>query len=185
MAGSFSMSSMDKKMIVRQFADLLPTMKRLPFITDDEMLELYGAEVLETVAKLDKFGREQELCENCRDRCCALVKCELYLLEFGQCPVFELRPPICRLHYCHKFFPQDDTDLKELSDVFFDGLLLSQSRGDQRVDLFDSPPLARCAPGFIQSVMPVIEAVKEKQVTPGEAIEKIRQQAEKFRMLQL
>jgi hypothetical protein len=171
----------DKKKIIQNFAERLPSMSRLPFITDEEMMELYGEEVLAVAAKLDTFGKEAQLCEKCKDRCCSLVKCELYVPEFGRCPVFELRPPICRLHYCHRFFPKNDIDLKDLSDVFFDGLLLSQSRGDKKVDLFDSPPIERGAPDFVHAVIPVIEVVKNKQMSPAEAMVKIKVEAEKFR----
>jgi hypothetical protein len=172
---------MDKQKAVEQFAVQLEKMTRLPLVTDSEMVALYGDEVMAAVAELDCFGSATGICGRCATRCCMTVKCEFYLPELGQCPIFEFRPSICRLHYCHRFFPKDDTYLKDLSDVFFDGLLLSQSLGSKKVKLFDSPPMVRCTPELVQAIIPIITAVKESRMQTAQALSLIRIEADKFR----
>jgi len=172
---------MDKDRAVQTFMDNLDRMVRLPLITDTEMLQLYGEEVVAAVASLDRANAALRLCDDCQSRCCHAIRCELYAPQFQQCPIHDLRPPICRLHYCHRFFPEDDTPLKDLSDVFFDSLLTAQKVSHRHLPLFDTPPLGRCCPDLVNAAAPLVNAVREGGMSAAEGIARIREQAESYR----
>jgi hypothetical protein len=89
-----------------------------------------------------------------------MVECELFLPGFNQCPVYDYRPALCRMHFCHQFDVMDSSLVKDLGDIFLDGLIEAGRRGSQKVMLFDSPPLGRLIPEFLKSILPQIEAVK-------------------------
>lgn len=172
---------MDKDRAVQAFMDNIDRMVRLPLITDAEMAQLYGEEVVAVVAALGRTNTAMRLCDDCQSRCCHAIRCELYAEQFGQCPIHDLRPPICRLHFCHRFFPVDDTPLKDLSDVFFDSLLTAQKVSHNRLPLFDTPPLSRCCPDLVNAVSPLVSAVREGRVTAADALARIREQAQDYR----
>ena len=169
---------MDKAKAVQIFLERVEQLTRLPFITNAEMESLYGKEVATALDGLARLEEKQGLCRQCQSRCCPAVKCELYAPQFDRCPIYDLRPATCRLHYCHRFFEKDDTLLKDLSDVFFDGLLAAESRGSDKVRLFDTPPLARCSPALVETSSPWVDAVRAGTLAPGEAMALIRRAAE-------
>jgi hypothetical protein len=172
---------MDKARAIEIFQEQLEQMTRLPLITDAEMDALFGEEMKAAVDKLACLEQEKHLCRDCQKRCCPAVKCELYAPQFPRCPIHEFRPPICRLHYCHRFFEDDDTLLKEMSDVFFDCLLTADRCGSGRVRYFDTPPLARCCPALVAKVEPWIKAVKEGTLDSVEGLKLINEVAASYR----
>jgi len=89
---------MDKPKAVRIFLERVERLTHLPLITDAEMQELYGEEVAAALDSLARMEQEKGFCRDCRARCCPAVRCELYAPEFDRCPIFDLRPPVCRLH---------------------------------------------------------------------------------------
>jgi len=172
---------MDKNNAVRIFLERVEQVSRLPLITDAEMESLYGEEVTAALVYLTRVEEREGFCRNCQSRCCPAVRCELYAPQFDQCPIYDLRPPVCRLHYCHRFFANDDSLLKDLSDVFLDSLLAIEQAGSDKVRLFDAPPLARCAPGFVEASSRWIESVREGTLLPADAMALIRREAENWR----
>lgn len=175
---------MDKAKAVQIFLEQLEKQTRLPLITDEDMVALFGEEVAGAVAELDRQNSRQNLCDDCKGNCCLAVKCELYAPQFGRCPIHGLRPPICRLHYCHKFFPDDDTYLRELSDIFFDCLITADHYGSKMMKYFDAPPLSRGCAALIEATAPWVSAVKEGTLDPEKAIRSISEEAGKFRLNQ-
>jgi hypothetical protein len=174
-------STMDKARAIETFLAQVEKLLHLPFITDSEMKSLYGEDM---PAVLDQLGRINDLnrfCQDCKSRCCLAVRCEFFAPQFNACPIFELRPPICRMHYCHRFFSDRDTLLKDMSDVFFDSLIKADSLGSDKVKFFDAPPLIHCAPELIETTRDWIESVKTGILDPEEARRLILQETEKFR----
>lgn len=171
---------MDKKKAINSFLEHVDKLQRLPLITDSEMLKLFGEEVATAVAEIDRFNHEGQICSRCQSRCCPVAGCELYALEFGQCPIFEFRPVLCRLHFCHKFNDAGRSMIIELGDIFFDSLQAAEQAGSDRVRLFESPPLTRHAPGLITATAPWVDAVRKGSLNPEYAIELICVEAEKY-----
>lgn len=68
----------------------------------------------------------------------------------------------------------------ELGDIFFDSLLAGEQNGNDRVRLFESPPLAKHAPGLILATAPWVDAVRKGSLNPEYARELIYVEAEKY-----
>ena len=172
---------MDKTKAIQIFLERVEHLTRLPLITDAEMQSLFGEEVAAALDLLARLNEKEGFCQNCETRCCPAVRCELYAPQFDRCPIHALRPPVCRLHYCHRFFKNDDTLLKELSDVFFDCLIAADYQGSAKARLFDSPPLAMCCPGLVSATSQWMASVKAGTLDPREAIKLIKREVENYR----
>ncbi|HEX9896034.1 MAG TPA: hypothetical protein VGA85_00015 [Dehalococcoidales bacterium] len=172
---------MDKAKAIQTFLEHVEHLTRLPLITDTEMNTLYGEEVTAALEGLARLNEKEQFCQNCQTRCCPAVKCELYAPQFNRCPIYEFRPPICRLHYCHRFFADDDILLKEMSDIFFDSLLTVDKLGSAKARLFDCPPLTICCPDLITATAQWMNSVREGTLNSEVAIRLIQQKAEKYR----
>jgi hypothetical protein len=152
----------------------------LPFITDAEMTLLYGEEVTDSLAELARENIKIEICSHCQQKCCPLVKCELYDPGFSQCPVFEYRPPLCRMHFCDKFPIGDVSFIREFADIFLNSIIESQRQGSQKAALFDCPPLSRLAPEFVKNTSPWISAFKQGKMDEITVLTLIRAEVEKY-----
>lgn len=175
-------SVMNKAKSIQTFLERVEQLTRLPLITDAEMNTLYGGEVTAALDGLAHLNEKEQFCQNCQTRCCPAVKCELYASQFNHCPIYEFRPPICRLHYCHRFFANGDTLLKELSDIFFDSLLTAERLSSSKVRLFDCPPLTICCPDLVTATAQWMNSARDGTLDPEEGIRLIRQEAEKYRI---
>jgi hypothetical protein len=171
---------MNKKKAIASFLEYVEQLSRLPLITDSEMHRLFGEEVTTAVAEIDRVNREEQICLLCQSRCCLACGCELYAPEFRQCPIYEFRPVLCRLHFCHRFNSAGRSVVVELGDIFFDSLLAAEKAGIARVKLFESPPLARHTPGFIKTTASWVDAVRKGSLSPEYARKLICLEAEKY-----
>jgi len=158
-------------------------MRRLPFITDDEMELLFGEDIFSVLTRLSRYDVEKRLCVNCVKRCCLVVHCELYDTQFPECPIFNLRPVVCRLHYCHLFQKDCGQMVEEVSDIFFACVMAAESSGILSAKLFDSPPLVRCAPEFVSRIDKIMQSVRNHTLNLQRAVEAINVEAEKYRSL--
>ncbi len=172
---------MNREKAINCFLERVESLTRLPLVTDDEMEGLFGDEVAAAVAELDRLNREVKACRDCPDRCCLLARCELYLPVFHRCPVHDLRPPVCRLHYCHRFGIDARSLIKEIGDIFFDCLLAAERCGSRKVRLFDSPPLGLAAPSLVAAAAPAVNAVLESKLDPDAGAALIGREAERYR----
>jgi hypothetical protein len=172
---------MDKNKAIASFMKHLEQLFRLPLITDAEMYQLYGKEVAAAVAEMDRVNHEEHICLNCPNRCCLGCGCELYAPQFGQCPIYDYRPVLCRLHFCHRFDAAGRSVIVELGDIFFDSLSAAEQAGSDKVRLFESPPLAPHAAGLITATADIVNAVRSNNLDPEHARRLINQQAEKHR----
>lgn len=173
---------MDREKAISNFLERIEQLEQLPLITDLEMNWLYGEEVAAALSELESLNREKQICTECRDRCCQTCSCELYAPQFRQCPIYEFRPVVCRLHFCHRFQARGSPLIKELADIFFESLLAADREGSSRVRLFDSPPLSTTAPDFVAVTSPRVNAVRDGSLKPESAAELIRQEAGKYRI---
>ncbi|MDD5189910.1 MAG: hypothetical protein PHE50_02575 [Dehalococcoidales bacterium] len=171
----------DKDKTIRQYLENVRQLKRLPFITDDEMRLLFSEEIAGMMEELSHYDLETRFCGDCQKRCCLVAKCELYDTRFQMCPIYELRPVVCRMHYCHLFQAEKGAMVEEISDVFFACLMAAEAAGIPHARLFDSPPIARCAPGFIVEAEKVLQRMKNGEITTEEASGLILTQARVYR----
>lgn len=166
---------------IDRFVASVGSLSRLPLMTDADMLQVYGTEVMESSAEMVKLNHEAGICSKCTKRCCPLVRCELYDASFSQCPVYDYRPAICRMHFCDKFSLEDSSFVKEYADIYINSLLEAKLEGSLKVDLFDSPPFVRYAPGFLATVKPYLDSFKTGSLKETEALRLINVEAEQFR----
>lgn len=172
---------MNKENAIRDFLENVEQLQRLPLVTDSEMDELFGEDVAAALADLNRYNQEEQVCLHCQSRCCPAISCELYAPQFSQCPVYDFRPAVCRLHFCHRFHFTGSTLIEELGDILFDSLFTADRYGSTRVRLFDCPPLTGSAPGLIAVTSPWVNAVREDRLSPEYAGELIRREVEKHR----
>jgi len=175
---------MNKTKVINSFLEHMEQLSRLPLITNWEMSELFGEEVVTALMQLDHFNQEKEVCLHCESKCCQAIDCEFYAPQFNNCPIFDFRPVVCRLHFCHRFYisTTDSSLIKVLGDIFFDGLLAADRDGSSRIRLFDCPPLGRVAPKLTAVTTPWVNAVRQDNLSPEQAKELIYQAADKYRI---
>ncbi|HEY32338.1 MAG TPA: hypothetical protein G4O10_04465 [Dehalococcoidia bacterium] len=171
---------MNKKKAVNSFLEHVEHIRRLPLITDPEMHQLFGEEITTAVAEIDRFNQKEQICLRCQNRCCPVCGCELYAPEFDQCPIYEFRPVLCRLHFCHQFNTAGRSVIIELGDIFFESLQAAEQAGSTKVRLFESPPLARYAPDLVETTAPWVDAVRKGSLNPEHARKLICTEAEKY-----
>ncbi len=181
------LATIDKQRAIDVFLTRIGGLSRLPLVTDDEIAGLYGDEVTATLAELDRANDAGRTCRDCAGKCCHTCGCELYSERFDWCPIHAYRPVVCRLHFCHRFEVAGSRAVTELSDVFFDSLLAAESRGnvrlgDERVRLFDSPPLAKDAPQLTAAASDWMSDLDAGTLTPKRVAALLRREAARFRM---
>ena len=171
---------MDRDRAVRTFLERLDSLRGLPLVTDAEMAGLFGGEVAAALAELDAVNRAGGICRRCREHCCRLVRCELYSPRFSNCPLYELRPVVCRLHFCHRFPGATASLMEDLSSIFFEAVLAAGRAGSPAAALFDCPPLGRVAPRLVAGAAPWMAGVRDGTVPPHRAEAAIREMAFAF-----
>jgi len=172
---------MDKKKAIASFLKHVEQLSRLPLITDAEMYQLYGEEVAAAVAEMDRVNQREQICLRCPSRCCPVCGCELYAPQFRQCPIYDFRPVLCRLHFCHRFNEAGRATVIELGDIFFESLTTAEQAGSDKVRLFESPPLATHAAGLIKVTAPLADAVRKGYLDPRQAKRQIVREAARYR----
>ena len=175
---------MNRAKVISSFLEHLERLSRLPLITDRETAKLFGEEVVVALMELDRLNQDGEVCLHCESRCCQAIACEFYAPQFSHCPIYDLRPVVCRFHFCHRFEAntRGGSLARELGDIFLDGLLAADHDGSARVRLFDCPPLGRAAPDLVAAATPWVNAVREGSLNPEQAEKQIYQVAEKYRV---
>ena len=173
---------LDKDQAINCFLNNHLILIRLPLISDDEMANLYGEEVISALAEVDEYGRSEGFCRDCRERCCSLISCELYSTELKKCPIQPYRPVLCRMHFCNRFSEKYRMLVKEIGDIFLDGLLTAEKMGSKIIHLFDTPPLGKYMPEMTVFVSKTLQEIKSGNMTEIQGLEMIHAEAEKFRL---
>jgi hypothetical protein len=170
----------DREKAKNKFLENVGRLSYLPFVTDSEMDGLFGEDVSVALMKLDHYNRREQICVRCESRCCQATGCEFYAVQFTKCPIHDLRPAFCRLHFCSRFQPAMGSLTAELSEIFLDNLSVAEHDGCAAVQLFDSPPFARHTPYLINVTSLLVNAVREGRLDPQYAEVEIHQDAEKY-----
>ncbi|MFC1954311.1 hypothetical protein ACFLVZ_00605 [Chloroflexota bacterium] len=173
---------MNKESAINSFVKYAEQLSSLPLITHSEMNELFGIEVTATLAKLNHYGKERQICLRCKSRCCLIARCEFYSPKFDNCPIHDLRPVVCRLHFCQQFQAEYHSLVKELGDIFFDSLITAERRGCTIMRMFDNPPLKESCPDLVKAVSPWIMEVQEGTLDPNYAEILIQGEVNKYIM---
>ncbi len=174
---------MDRGKAIACFLNHFEQLTRLPLITDQEMKDLYGGEVESAIRELDRINREKHICMNCDENCCQRYGCEFFAPQLGWCPVFDMRPVICRIHFCQRFHSAACTTILELYDIFLDSLDIAAKAGSTKVGLFEIPPFAAFAPQLIDVIAPTVKAVKEGNLDPQKGRRQIGLDAMRYRLI--
>jgi len=172
---------LDREKAMVNFVERLEYLCGLPLVTDLEMRELYGEEVVAALEKLDRFNHEEKICQQCDGNCCHKFSCEFYAPQFRQCPIHDLRPAICRFHFCEKFQVVGSSTIKELSEIFLYSLSTAAAAGSRRVGFFDAPPFAEVSRELIEATSPIANAVRLGRLNPECGQRRIHQEAVKYR----
>lgn len=175
---------LNREKAVTNFLQYIDRLTRLPLITDSEMSSLFGEEVVAAIEQLDRYNQEKQLCSDCVSRCCLACRCELYIPEFGCCPIHEYRPVLCRFHFCDSFREVGSSIIRELGDIFFDSLSAADREGSPRARSFESPPLAIAAPSLVTAISPWVKMVREDTADPANAVSAIMRVAERYRSVE-
>ena len=173
---------MDKGKAIASFLNHFEQLTRLPLITDQEMKNLFGDEVELAIQELNRLNQEKQICLNCNKNCCQEYSCEFFAPQFGWCPVFDIRPVICRLHFCQRFQPAACLMILELYEIFLDSLDIAAKTGSTKVGLFEIPPFFSLAPQLIGAIDPLVQAVREGNLDPENGRQQIRLEAMRYRM---
>lgn len=172
----------DIKTEVERFLNGYDRLVRLPLISDAEVEALFSPVLLKTLANLRQYDQAEGICASCSDRCCTLIHCEIYDPALGVCPAFNLRPLLCRMHYCHKFEVYRE-EVKVIGDIFLESLLAAERRGSRKTRLFDSPPLAPTAPGLTEKIVPLITAFRERSLDKIAVLAALKTETENYSMV--
>jgi hypothetical protein len=173
---------MNKEKAIATFLERVERLSRLPFITDSETDELFGEEVADALAEFERYNQKEQVCSHCESRCCPAIDCEFYAPQFTRCPIYDLRPPVCRLHFCHRFPLDNGLLMKELGDIFLESLLVADRHGSLKIRLFDCPPISRIVPALVAITAPLMDAIRNGTLTTEYAERLIRQQVEQCRI---
>ncbi len=154
---------------------------RLPLISESQLNGLFSADLLHSLEEINQYNKAENICASCSERCCGLIKCELYHPDYGTCPAFNLRPLLCRMHYCHKFdFYQEE--VKIIGDIFLECLLEAQKKDRRKTCLLDSPPLAPAAPALAAKILPITAAFREGRLDKTAALSAIQTELKEYRI---
>lgn len=174
-------NKLDKEKAIANFVERVESLCRLPLVTNLEMRELYGEEVAAALEELERFNQAEKICQQCDGDCCHKFSCEFYAPQFSQCPIHDLRPAICRFHFCEKFQGAGSLTIKELSEIFLSSLSFAAASGSRRVGFFDLPPFAEVSHELVEAISPWVNAVRLGRLNPGYGQRRIRQEAMKYR----
>jgi Fe-S-cluster containining protein len=166
---------LDVSRAVSNFLRKFESLSRLPLITDTEMDRLFGEEVNLAIAELEFFNRKENFCRCCTSRCCQIVNCEIYSSKFSRCPIYDFRPLLCRMHFCHKFPPEYSDSIRDLGDIFLDSLVSIERRDNKKARLFDSPSFKNCAPELAAKITPLIKAFEAGSLDEVSVFQRVRE----------
>ena len=87
---------------------------------DKEFHNTFGEEIAGATQILDHYA--SQVCPTCGGECCHRIGCGFYSPRFKKCPIYEYRPPKCRLYYCSKITQEGENSeiAKNLTKVIQD-----------------------------------------------------------------
>jgi hypothetical protein len=167
---------LDRDVAIVSFVEHVDHLERLPFITDHEIKLLYGEEVALALGELERINQEERICQQCDSNCCQEHGCEFFAPQFSRCPIHDLRPAICRFHFCEKFQIAAGSIVKGLSEIFLYSLSAASVNGSGSVKFFNPPPFIEVSPELIKIIRLLINKVQSGNLKPGYGQRRIRQE---------
>jgi hypothetical protein len=177
---SYREDRLNRDAAITNFIEHVDHLASLPFITDQEVERLYGEEVAAALGELERINLAEKICRRCESNCCQTHGCEFYAGQFRQCPIHDLRPAICRFHFCEKFHAAAAPNVEELSEIFLYSLSTASASGSQAVKFFNPPPFAGAVPGLVETVTPAVEKVRSGKLKPGCGQRRVREEVMKY-----
>ncbi|MFC1925657.1 hypothetical protein ACFLW2_03055 [Chloroflexota bacterium] len=171
----------DSEKAVLNFLRQADRFGQLVLVTDSEVEELYGEEVAAALARLEWIGQEEHLCSDCAGLCCYEIGCELYDVNFNRCPVYDMRPLLCRVHFCDRFYIRWVELFQPVRNVFLSSLRALGDRDSDKAKALSIPPLAGGFPELAAAFSLVVGEMREGKLDPELAAELIRREAENYR----
>jgi len=172
---------MDKAGAITRFLERVDRFPQVLLVTDEEIVELFGTHVAAVLSKLERHGEETRSCTECGGDCCRDIGCELYAPEFGQCPIHDVRPIVCRFHFCHRFDSARKELIVGLRDIFLGCFRAVDMWDSPNLRSMDVPPLAEFCPDLVNVAVPIVQAVRQHRLDPQKAQEAIGREARAFR----
>ena len=161
---------LDVNSAIQSFISNFEGIRNLPFIDDAELKNLYGPRVMAALDQLEVYNLKRQICNNCKKRCCLLVKCELYDADLGHCPVQPFRPALCRLHFCKEYEAENGQLVKELGDIYLETILAAAKIDRHKSDYFDCPSFVLLVPDITHKIRAQIVSIKEGRVTESQGL---------------
>jgi hypothetical protein len=171
---------MDRGKAISNFLSRVDEFGQLLLVTDEEVVKLFGEEVVAALAELDRFNLTDGICSNCGGDCCHDMGCELFAPMFKRCPIYDLRPIICRLHFCHRFDAEGKSLVIELRDIFFGCFRAVDFWDSTNLRSLDVPPLAGASPELMAALSPTVAAARQGNLDPEHAAQLICRQAKDY-----
>jgi len=182
------MPDMNIEQAIENLTTNLDKFPQLPFVTDLEVMELFGQEVTQSLEFLDGINEGDGICSACGGKCCQQMGCEFFYQAFGGCPIHEYRPLLCRFHYCEKFGEDQKSLIKELLDIFVSGVsrLEAESGALPSIEL-NMLLYSTCLkpeesyPRLIEDIRHIVAAAKRGEVNREKAIMMLREEVLSYR----
>jgi hypothetical protein len=161
---------LDVNSAIHSFISNFEGLSNLPFLTDEELETLYGSQVTAALDQLELDNLKNQICNNCKKRCCLLVKCELYDADLGHCVVQPFRPALCRMHFCKEYEAENRQLVKELGDIYLETILAAAKIDRRKSDYFDCPSFMPLVPELTQKIRAQIVSIKEGRVIESQGL---------------
>ena len=173
--------AMDQLKTIERFLERVRSLGQIALLTDEEVEDLFGAELSAALAALDRFSQEDGVCAGCGGDCCSEMGCEVYSPRFQQCPIHATRPLLCRFHFCHRFDAVDKSLVVELRDIFLSCYTADQISRGEIARSMSVPPLETACPTLVANTQPFMNAVREGKTSPLDGAELIRKEVDRYR----
>lgn len=172
---------LDETRAIAAFLDGIGRFSQVALLTDEEVQDLFGRQTAAVMAAFDSYGREKGLCASCGGECCREIGCEVYSPLFEQCPIHDMRPLLCRFHFCHRFDAVDKGLVIALRDVFMACYTADQISRGTIARSMSVPPLENGCSILAGNVQLIVESVRSGRLSPGEGVRRVRAEAKRYR----
>ncbi len=172
---------LDETKAIATFLDRVGRFAQVALLTDAEVGQLFGPETAAAMTAIDGYSRESGLCASCGGECCREIGCEVYTPLFDRCPIHDVRPLLCRFHFCHRFDAVDKGLVIALRDVFLACYTAEQISSGTIARSMSVPPLENGCPILAANVRPAMDSVRDGRRSPGEGLRLIREEVERHR----
>jgi hypothetical protein len=173
----------DETRAIATFMGAVGRLAQVALLTDGEVRELFGAETAAALVAFGRFSDDNGICASCGGVCCSEIGCEVYSPLFEECPVHATRPLLCRFHFCHRFDALDKTLVIALRGIFLACYTADQVSGGTIAESMSVPPLEAACPALVANTQPLVDAVREGEISPQDGAELIRKEVERYRSL--